>query len=121
MIHLPTIPMLQKSHLILLIIICVLSVGFVKRTLIPFKPTFNDHFKKGIVSNILPADKKVVLQNGEEVPYDDLIIATGTGGPFPVKLEFESMAESITKYDDMCDKVGQTKYILYGNYDIIKI
>lgn len=58
------------------------------------------------MSNIKPSEKRVVLQTGEELPYDVLVVATGTGGPFPVKLKFEDMDEAIHKYEEMAGKVN---------------
>ena len=43
----------------------------------------------------------VTLDNGEKVAYDELIIATGTGGPFPAKLPLDiDKKKAIERYDE---------------------
>ena len=43
----------------------------------------------------------VTLESGEKVAYDDLIIATGTGGPFPAKLPLDVNKEkAIQRYEE---------------------
>ena len=65
------------------------NTGFVKKCLIDYEPTFGESFKRGKVVDISPTLKTVTLDNGEKVAYDELIIATGTGGPFPAKLPLD--------------------------------
>lgn len=43
----------------------------------------------------------ITLENGEKLAYDDLIIATGTGGPFPAKLPLDVNKEkAVQRYED---------------------
>lgn len=43
----------------------------------------------------------ITLESGEKVAYDDLIIATGTGGPFPAKLPLDTNKEKAEeRYED---------------------
>ena len=46
------------------------------------------------------AGKTVKLASGERLPFDEVIIATGTGGPFPAKLPLDSTkANAEAKYN----------------------
>lgn len=77
------------------------ETGFAKKCLIPYKPTFGENFKRGKVVDINPSIKVVTLESGEKLAYDDLIIATGTGGPFPAKLPLDVNKEkAVQRYDD---------------------
>ena len=46
--------------------------------------------------------------------YDTLVIATGTTGPFPTKVENLSETETVYKYDDLSTQVIQM--LLYKTY-----
>ena len=54
---------------------------------IPFISVFKDNFKRGKVTGINPANKSVTMETGESISYDYLVIATGSGGPHPFKME----------------------------------
>jgi NADPH-dependent 2,4-dienoyl-CoA reductase/sulfur reductase-like enzyme len=89
-----------------------LSSGYVKKCLIPFEPTFGDKFKRGKVVGIDVIQKTVELAGGESVSYDELVIATGTTGPFPCKLPVEvDSKDAILRYESMVDKVFHIYYI----------
>lgn len=84
----------------------IIFSGFAKKCFITYEPTFGKAFKQGTVNGILVKEKKVQLLGGETVGYDYLIIATGTGGPFPCKLGLDVDAkEGISKYDEMAQLV----------------
>ena len=79
----------------------VFTTGFAKKCLIDYEPTFGESFKRGKVVGINPTMKAVTLDSGEKVAYDELIIATGTGGPFPAKLPLESdKTKAIERYEE---------------------
>ena len=79
----------------------IFITGFAKKCLIPYKPTFGDNFKKGKVVDVNPSIKVITLESGEKVAYDDLVIATGTGGPFPAKLPLDTNKEKAEqRYED---------------------
>jgi len=61
--------------------------GFYSKTFIPYKPTFGENFKQAAVKSIDVLNKNVILSNDECVPYTELVIATGSGGPFPGKCD----------------------------------
>ncbi len=89
-------------------------VDFAHKTLIPLRKVFGDNFKKGKVVRIDPADKKVILESGEEVCYDILVIATGSGGNFPNKLhsDHHSNIETVLEeYKTICKKVMHYLYL----------
>ena len=49
---------------------------------------------------------QVKLESGEEIGYDILVLATGTGGPFPSKIkDTTDKAEAVSIYNDMVEKV----------------
>ena len=80
--------------------------GFAKKCFISYEPTFGKGFKQGAVNAILANEKKVQLVGGETVSYDYLIIATGTGGPFPCKLGMNvNEKEGLASYDEVSQMV----------------
>ena len=85
----------------------VLVTGFAKKCLIDYEPTFGDSFKRGKVVNVNPVAKTVTLHNGEKLEYDELVLATGTGGPFPAKLPLDiDKAKAIERYDRLAGLVS---------------
>ena len=84
----------------------MLISGFAKKCFISYEPTFGKGFKQGAVNAILAEEKKVQLVGGETVSYDYLIIATGTGGPFPCKLGMNvNEKEGLAYYDEISQLV----------------
>ena len=80
---------------------CLQITGFAKKCLISYKPTFGENFKRGKVIDVNPSIKVITLESGEKLAYDDLIIATGTGGPFPAKLPLDVNKEkAVQRYED---------------------
>lgn len=76
-----------------------------KKCLIPFQPTFGDKFKRGKVVGIDVVQKTVQLASGERVGYDELVIATGTTGPFPCKLPVDiDSKDAVGKYESILQK-----------------
>ncbi|EDO42769.1 predicted protein [Nematostella vectensis] len=91
--------------------------GYVEKCLIPYGPTFGDKFKQGKVVDIDVKGKTVKLANGESVNYDELVIATGTTGPFPSKLPVEIDSKTAKdQYNRMVDLVekAQTVVVIGG-------
>lgn len=77
------------------------KTGFSKKCLIDYEPTFGESFKRGKVIGINPTVKAVTLDSGEKVAYDELIVATGTGGPFPAKLPLDvDKKKAIERYEE---------------------
>ncbi|KAJ8030624.1 Apoptosis-inducing factor 2 [Holothuria leucospilota] len=60
--------------------------GFENKILVPFAQAWGDSFKQGKVETVDPEKNVVILETGEEIPYDYVVIATGSSGPFPGKL-----------------------------------
>lgn len=63
----------------------------------------------------------ITLENGEKLAYDDLIIATGTGGPFPAKLPLDVNKEkAVQRYEDYVKLVSVFKFtdVLYGSWSL---
>jgi len=93
----------------------VAQPGFAPQTLMPFKPHFGDKFKLGKVVDIKPPQNKLVLASGEEVTYDTLVIATGTTGPFPLKMMDQPSTEALKMYEDIAQKVkSSSKIVVIG-------
>lgn len=45
--------------------------------------------------------KTITLETGEKIAYDDLVLATGTGGPFPAKIPLDTNRDkAIERYED---------------------
>jgi len=75
--------------------------GFAKKCLISYEPTFGESFKRGKVVGINPTAKEVTIDSGEKFAYDELILATGTGGPFPAKLPLDvDKKKAIQRYEE---------------------
>ena len=86
--------------------LCFISKGFSNKCLIPYDPTFGQLFKQGKVVGVDAEVKKVHLASGERLSYDELIIATGTGGPFPAKLPLDTnKSGAVNRYDGYCKMV----------------
>lgn len=85
--------------------------GFANKTVIPYKPTFGDHFIQASVVDIDTQKRIVSLSNGVEVAYDALVISTGTSGPFPTKHNFSSYQEAIRQYEELVIKVQKAETI----------
>ena len=84
------------------------STAFTKRTLIPFKDLYGDSFKRGAVTKIDPSINSVTLADGETIPYDYLVIATGSSAPFPGKVGDDTETDEIYQmYKDANEKVNK--------------
>lgn len=97
--------------------------GFAKKCLIPYKPTFGENFKRGKVVDVNPSIKVITLESGEKLAYDDLIIATGTGGPFPAKLPLDVNKEkAVQRYEDYVKLVSDFNFadVLYGSRSVTR-
>ncbi|XP_033103863.1 apoptosis-inducing factor 2-like [Anneissia japonica] len=93
--------------------------GFAKKTFIPYEPTFGDGFKRGEVKSINVQDKVVTMQSGqryESVPYDYLVIATGSTGKFPCKVtKSVDNKDIISKFDSLKEEIhASTKIVIVG-------
>lgn len=86
--------------------------GWAKKTMIPLKESFGDNFKLGKVVEVKSEDKKVLLESGEEISYDYLVLATGTTGPFPNKLESESYDEALQHWEKLYEKLKKAEKVL---------
>eukprot|EP00111_Clytia_hemisphaerica_P017918 TCONS_00053026-protein len=93
--------------------------GWANKTMIPLQPTLGDHFKMGKVVEILPnadqtsnAGGKVLLESGEEVKYDRLVIATGTREQWPVRLYEMEKEEALRRYEKLCEKAKSSKQVV---------
>lgn len=85
------------------------SLGFARKTFIPYEPKFGENFARSTVVNVDPDSKVVLLESGQKMKYDYLVLATGTGGPFPGKLTLGCNSEDAIKdYDDVRKKVLNT-------------
>lgn len=73
--------------------------------------------------DVNPSIKVITLENGEKLAYDDLIIATGTGGPFPAKLPLDVNKEkAVQRYEDYVKLVSDFNFadVLYGSRSVTR-
>lgn len=53
--------------------------------------------------------KTIMLETGEKIVYDDLVLATGTGGPFPAKIPLDTNKDkAIQRYEKYTKLVSVT-------------
>jgi len=88
--------------------------GFSNKTFIPYKPTFGDNFKQGFVKDIDLDNKTIVLDNNETLPFTQLVLATGSTGPFPGKCDHsDGCSVNLAKqYEDYALEIQAAKRIL---------
>ncbi|KAJ7324243.1 hypothetical protein JRQ81_017263 [Phrynocephalus forsythii] len=87
--------------------------GFAKKTFISFSVTFKDSFRQGKVVGIDLEKKCVLLNDGEEICFSHLILATGSDGPFPGKFNrLIDMEAAIQTYEDMVKEVQKAPRIV---------
>ncbi|XP_078201796.1 ferroptosis suppressor protein 1 isoform X5 [Callithrix jacchus] len=87
--------------------------GFAKKTFISYSVTFKDNFRQGHVVGIDLKNQTVLLQGGEALPFSHLILATGSTGPFPGKVnEVSSQQAAIQAYEDMVRQVQRSRFIV---------
>jgi len=95
------------------------NTGFAKKCLISYEPTFGESFKRGKVVGINPTAKEVTIDSGEKVAYDELILATGTGGPFPAKLPLDvDKKKAIERYEEYVKLVSVVREFKHFNIRI---
>ncbi|XP_071838753.1 ferroptosis suppressor protein 1-like isoform X2 [Apostichopus japonicus] len=63
--------------------------GFEKKILISYAEAWPGIYQQGKVVGVNPKEKVVLLESGEAIPYDIVIIATGCRGPFPSKIKLD--------------------------------
>nr|XP_060624846.1 ferroptosis suppressor protein 1 [Anolis sagrei ordinatus] len=87
--------------------------GFAKKTFISFSVTFKDSFRQGKVVGIDLDKQHVLLNDGEEIFFSHLILATGSDGPFPGKFnKVIDMQAAIQTYEDMAVEVKKAPRIV---------
>nr|CAB3220680.1 apoptosis-inducing factor 2 [Phallusia mammillata] len=88
--------------------------GFAKKTFIFYEPTFGANFLQGKVVDIDTTNKQVSLEEGKEpINYTQLVLATGSSGPFPGKCRLDMSTQSLMKmYNDFTDEIKQAKNIV---------
>ncbi|CAI5774571.1 apoptosis-inducing factor 2 [Podarcis lilfordi] len=87
--------------------------GFAKKTFISFSKTFGGSFRQGLVIGIDLEKRHVLLNDGEQLCYSHLILATGSDGPFPGKFDKPmDMQSAIQTYEDMVQEVEKSPRIV---------
>ncbi|XP_023619369.1 apoptosis-inducing factor 2 isoform X2 [Myotis lucifugus] len=80
--------------------------GFAKKTFISYSKSFKNSFRQGVVVEIDLKNQTVLLEDGEALPFSHLILATGSTGFFPGKLnQVVSQQEAIQAYENMVKQV----------------
>ena len=109
-------PLITRKRTIEIIPLFLLPTqGYARKVFVPYAPAYGESFKRGTVTKIDAAGKKVVLENGDEITYDYLVIATGSTAPFPAKFDWTStkeVADGIKMYNDIKEKVSP-RFFLY--------
>lgn len=70
-----------------------------------YEPTFGNHFRRGKVTQINTEAKVINLEDGTEMTYDVLVIATGSFGP--MKESSGTAEEIIEKYSKIAEEVKE--------------
>ncbi|XP_004427085.1 PREDICTED: apoptosis-inducing factor 2 [Ceratotherium simum simum] len=87
--------------------------GFAKKTFISYSVTFGESFRQGLVVEIDLKNQKVLLEDGEALPFSHLILATGSTGLFPGKFnQVSSQQVAIQLYEDMVRQVQRAQSIV---------
>ncbi|XP_040293576.1 ferroptosis suppressor protein 1 [Bufo bufo] len=87
--------------------------GFARKTFISYGDSYQDSFKQGRVVGINLQNQTIVLENNEEIHFSHLIIATGSDGPFPGKLNKATTKErAIQSYEDLVKQVQKAKHVV---------
>ncbi|XP_054584829.1 ferroptosis suppressor protein 1 isoform X2 [Eptesicus fuscus] len=80
--------------------------GFARKTFISYVKSFKNSFRQGVVVEIDLKNQTVLLEDGEALPFSHLILATGSTGFFPGKLnQVFSQQEAIQAYENMVKQV----------------
>ena len=77
----------------------------IPKMFISYEKTFGDHFKQGKVTSVDTTNKKVLLEGGDDVSYDVLVICTGSSIHFPAKIEYTKAEEAMEEYKAYLEKV----------------
>ncbi|XP_014385854.1 PREDICTED: apoptosis-inducing factor 2 [Myotis brandtii] len=87
--------------------------GFAKKTFISYSKSFKNSFRQGVVVEIDLKNQTVLLEDGEALPFSHLILATGSTGFFPGKLnQVFSQQEAIQAYENMVKQVQCSQSIV---------
>ena len=73
--------------------------------MIPLETTFGSHFKRGKVASIQPGEQKVLLESGEQLSYDLLVLATGRSSAWPYHVGGLDREQAALKYQDIIANV----------------
>lgn len=84
------------------------EAGFEKKILIPLSKAWGDKFKQVKVRSVDPEKKVVILEDGEEISYDFVVIATGSTSPFPGKIDLDvlTIAEAESHYKKLQEQIN---------------
>uniref|UniRef100_H2YKV7 Ferroptosis suppressor protein 1 n=1 Tax=Ciona savignyi TaxID=51511 RepID=H2YKV7_CIOSA len=88
--------------------------GFSPRSFIPYKPTFGDNFVQGRVTSIDTDNQSVTVDSKmAPIPYTQLVIATGSTGPFPGKCRHDLPTQQLQDlYENFTTEVRSAKNIV---------
>lgn len=87
--------------------------GFAKKTFISYSVSFKESFRQGLVVGIDLKNQTVLLEDGEVLPFSHLILATGSTGLFPGKLnQVCNQQEAIQAYEDIVKQVQRSQSIV---------
>ncbi|KAJ8030933.1 Apoptosis-inducing factor 2 [Holothuria leucospilota] len=87
--------------------------GLEKKILIPYKEAWQGVYRQGKVTAINPDEQLILLEDGDKVSYDVVIIATGCHGHFPGKIDLnvKTMAEAEKLFKEKQEQVKKADRI----------
>eukprot|EP00094_Tigriopus_californicus_P003592 TCALIF_03455-PA protein Name:"Similar to AIFM2 Apoptosis-inducing factor 2 (Taeniopygia guttata)" AED:0.19 eAED:0.19 QI:0/0.2/0.33/0.83/1/1/6/0/346 len=94
---------------------CALALkkhGFIPRTAIPLKDSFQDQFVQEKVTDINFEGRTLTLESGKSLEYSHLVIATGSSGPFPGRTETRTIQDLADAYETIGNEIEKAESVV---------
>ncbi|XP_063817386.1 ferroptosis suppressor protein 1 [Pseudophryne corroboree] len=87
--------------------------GFARKTFISYRESYRDSFTQGKVVGINLETQNVLLESNEELHFSHLIIATGSYGPFPGKVnKIVTKDAAVQLYEDLVQQIQKAEHVV---------
>ncbi|XP_059081447.1 ferroptosis suppressor protein 1-like isoform X2 [Tigriopus californicus] len=86
--------------------------GFIPRTAIPLKDSFQDQFVQEKVTDINFEGRTLTLESGKSLEYSHLVIATGSSGPFPGRTETRTIQDLADAYETIGNEIEKAESVV---------